>query len=161
MDTEYYYGTEGNDYYDYQNENDLVAYGYGGDDSIFGSIGNDYIDGSYGNDFLVGYDGNDSLLGYDGNDLLAGEAGDDYLLGGYGADTFAFYSPYDGVDVIADFYWEESDKIQISQEGFGTGSTSDFFYDNFNGNLLFQGILFAQIENVPTGFSPESDIVLV
>ncbi|MCJ8282462.1 MAG: hypothetical protein MJK14_22200 [Rivularia sp. ALOHA_DT_140] len=93
-------------------------------------------------------------------DYLIGEAGDDYLLGGFGADTFAFDSPNSGVDVIADFYWEEGDKIEISQFGFGTSSTDDFFYDNSNGDLFFEGNLFANLENIPIDFSVQQDIVL-
>ncbi len=160
MATEYYYGTEGNDYYVHDNSDDLVAYGYGGNDDIFGNSGNDYIDGSHGDDYLYGGFGDDDLLGFDGNDYLIGEAGNDYLLGGFGADTFAFDSPYSGVDVIADFYWQEGDKIEVSQFGFGTSSTDDFFYDNYNGNLFFDGILFATIDNVPIDFSTQFDIVL-
>ena len=40
MSTEYYYGTEGNDYYLHNSSDDLVAYGYGGNDDIFGNNGN-------------------------------------------------------------------------------------------------------------------------
>ena len=133
MSTEYYYGTEGNDYYIHNSSDDLVAYGGVGDDELFG---------------------------FDGNDYFIGESGNDYLLGGFGADTFAFDSPYSGIDVIADFYWQEGDKIEVSQFGFGTSSTDGFFYNSNNGDLFFEGILFATIENVPIDFSTQSDIVL-
>lgn len=145
-------------------------YGTVGNDNIVGSVNNDYIDGwtgddslygEAGNDYMLGYDGYDYLSGGDGNDVLNGEAGNDYLVGGYGADTFVFNSLYDGVDTIADFYWGEGDTIEVSQFGFGATSTSEFFYDNYNGDLFFQGNLFATIENVPTDFSTELDIALV
>ncbi|MEM7556340.1 MAG: calcium-binding protein [Cyanobacteria bacterium P01_A01_bin.84] len=161
MTTEYYYGTVNNDSYSHWNSNDLVAYGFDSNDDIFGNDGNDYIDGGVGNDYLYGGFGDDYLVGYDGDDYLVGSYGNDYLIGGYGADRFFFYSPYEGVDTIADFYWQEGDKIEVSQYGFGASSNNDFFYDTYNGDLFFQGNLFANLENIPTDFSIESDIVLV
>ena len=92
MATEYYYGTEGNDYYNHLNSNDLVAYGYAGNDEIWGDSGNDSLYGWTGDDSLYGWTGDDYLSGGDGNDRLDGYALSsieyDTLTGGAGSDTF-------------------------------------------------------------------------
>ncbi len=96
-----YYGTSGNDFFDYSGDS-LIARGYAGNDTILGDIyndslygesGNDRLLGDGGNDLLVGGLGNDSLNGGSGNDTLRGFSGGynqeiDTLIGGQGADTF-------------------------------------------------------------------------
>jgi RTX calcium-binding nonapeptide repeat (4 copies) len=94
--TEYYYGTSGDDYYNYVGPSTLQADGNYGNDFIWGNYGNDTISGNYGNDTLRGYYGNDTLAGgfgddklygEHGNDILFGEEGNDYLDGGFGNDN--------------------------------------------------------------------------
>ncbi len=89
------------------------------DDNIFGGEGNDILYGNLGNDKLFGHAGNDGFHGGYGNDYLSGGAGQDYLRGGVGADTFDFDSAGESLawgayDTIADFSWEEGDKIDLS-----------------------------------------------
>ncbi|MEH1899950.1 MAG: calcium-binding protein [Nostoc sp.] len=162
-------GWSGNDYLFGDTGNDYL-YGETGDDTLDGWSGNDTVYGGDGKDLLYGYDGNDYLYGDAGNDTIYGEAGNDYikggsgqdvLYGGAGADQFVFDSVYDGVDIIKDFQWTESDKIQISKSGFGASSNSQFSYDYNNGNLFYNGTLFATIDNKPSGFSTNLDIALV
>ncbi|MEO0536703.1 MAG: CARDB domain-containing protein [Cyanobacteria bacterium P01_A01_bin.123] len=78
----------------------------------------DVINGLGGDDKLDGLSGDDLLRGGDGNDLLVGGYGDDLLHGNAGADTFAFQSVKQGVDIIADFNSAQGDTIQISAQGF-------------------------------------------
>ncbi|MEH2083436.1 MAG: calcium-binding protein, partial [Nostoc sp.] len=117
--------------------------------------------GTAGNDTIVGSSANNVLNGGAGDDYIKGGSGQDVLYGGVGADKFVFDSFYDGVDIIKDFEWKEGDKIQISKYGFGATSNSQFSYDYNNGNLSYNGSLFATIENKPSGFSTNLDIVLV
>ena len=85
--TYYYYGTSGNDYFNYTGSDYLYADGYSGNDFIWGNNGNDTIYGGYGNDTLRGYYGNDYISGDSGNDVLSGEAGNDTLMGMSGHDV--------------------------------------------------------------------------
>ncbi len=105
--TYYYYGTQGNDYYNYLGTDHFYGYGYGGRDTLYGNTnsdtlyggngadylygysGNDYIDGGSGKDTLYGGDGNDTLKGGTGNDFLSGGAGDDYISG-YGGNNYSY-----------------------------------------------------------------------
>jgi Ca2+-binding RTX toxin-like protein len=104
-----YYGTLGNDTYNYTDNDSLLAYGYGGNDSLEGSSrsdtlyggsgddtllgsyfpqgGNDYLSGGIGNDILYGGVDDDTLIGGRGNDDLYGIIGNDRLYGGAGNDT--------------------------------------------------------------------------
>jgi Ca2+-binding RTX toxin-like protein len=85
--TDYYYGSNGDDYKDHSGANPLIAYGYGGNDVIWGGNGNDSIYGGDGNDTLRGWYGNDYIDGGNGNDYINGEYGDDVLDGWEGNDT--------------------------------------------------------------------------
>jgi Ca2+-binding RTX toxin-like protein len=85
-ETDYYYGTNGNDSQNYLGGKNFVAYGYGGDDFIWGNNGNDEIRGGDGNDTLKGWYGDDTISGDNGNDFLYGEAGNDILNGNNGND---------------------------------------------------------------------------
>ncbi|NEO31794.1 MAG: calcium-binding protein [Symploca sp. SIO3C6] len=130
MTSAYYYGTEGNDHYNYLISNDLSAFGYGGDDTIWGHSGNDYISGGNGNDSLYGWTGNDTLMGMSGNDYLSGGDGNDRLdgyavsgteydtlSGGAGSDTFVLGGSWGvsyqglGYATITDWDWT-SDYIE-------------------------------------------------
>ncbi|MBD2101235.1 calcium-binding protein [Leptolyngbya sp. FACHB-261] len=100
--TQFYYGTEGSDSYNWLSSEDLVAYANGGNDTIWGDAGNDTLYGGADNDTLYGWSGNDSLNGDLGNDSLDGGSGNDVirgysydynwemdtLTGGEGSDTF-------------------------------------------------------------------------
>jgi len=121
----------------------------------------DDVVGSSGNDTLTGDSQNNILTGLDGNDLLTGGAGNDTLTGGAGADTFFFKSLGLGIDSIADFRYQQGDKIEIDQSGFGATSTNQFSYNNSNGALSFLGTQFAILEaNLGVGFIPSLDINL-
>ncbi|MEH2023149.1 M10 family metallopeptidase C-terminal domain-containing protein, partial [Nostoc sp.] len=110
---------------------------------------------------LIGTVGNDTIVGSSANNVLNGGAGNDVLYGGAGADKFVFNSKYEGIDIIKDFQWTEGDKIQISKSAFGASSNNQFSYNSTNGNLFFLGYQFATIENKPSGFSVNLDVVLV
>lgn len=120
----------------------------------------DDVIGSSGNDTLTGDSQDNILTGLDGNDLLTGGGGNDTLTGGSGADTFFFKSLGLGIDFIADFRFQQDDKIEISQSGFGATSTNQFSYNNSNGALSFLTpsgveIQFATLEaNLGGGFAP-------
>ncbi|MGV0106963.1 calcium-binding protein [Nostoc sp. DSM 114160] len=117
--------------------------------------------GTAGNDTIVGNDANNVLSGGAGNDFIVGGYGSDVLTGGAGADKFVFNSKFEGIDIIKDFEWREGDKIQISKSAFGASSNSQFSYNSTNGSLFFAGDQFATIENKPSGFSVNLDVVLV
>lgn len=166
---DYLSGGSGNDYLSGGRDNDTL-YGGSGHDSMYGGEGNDYMSGSYGNDYLSGGSGNDTMYGGSdrdtmyggsGKDKIVGGYGNDYLHGGDGADKFVFNNKYEGIDTIADFDWDEGDKIQVSKSGFGASSTYDFSYNSSNGSLSFKGHKFATIANKPAGFNVHYDIDLV
>ncbi|MEH2257371.1 M10 family metallopeptidase C-terminal domain-containing protein, partial [Nostoc sp.] len=117
--------------------------------------------GTTGNDTIVGSSANNVLNGEAGSDTLVGGYGTDVLTGGAGADKFVFNSKFEGIDIIKDFEWREGDKIQISKSGFGANSNNQFSYNSTNGNLFFAGFQFATIENKPSFFSVNLDVVLV
>lgn len=133
--------------------------------SSINGYGNNLDNLMYGNtaaNYLSSYDGNDTLAGWGGNDILVGGEGSDWLLGGEGADIFVFYSPLEGIDTIADFQWQQEDKIQVSAAGFGIGSGdySKFSFDSNTGSLFFDGIQFASLQ-LGSEFIPDLDIVIV
>ncbi|MBC6435694.1 calcium-binding protein [Nostoc sp. HG1] len=134
-------GGDGNDH----------LFGYGDYDVLVGEAGNDTLEGGAGNDFLNGGSGRDTLVGGAGNNTLTGDAG---------ADTFVFNFRSEGIHIIKDFSYLQSDKIQISTIGFGATSTNEFSYDSNTGGLSFQGTQFATLENKPN-FIPSLDIELV
>jgi Ca2+-binding RTX toxin-like protein len=95
MSTYYYYGTNGNNYYNHTSNywypsyyTSLYAQGYAGSDTIYGGAYNDTIYGGAGNDYLYG--------GY-GNDYIDGGTGYDTMYGSYGNDTYVVDSAYDYV----------------------------------------------------------------
>lgn len=132
-----FYGTSGNDFYQYSGSDSLIAYGYGGNDLILGNTNIDRIYGGEGDDSVFGNFGNDSLVGEAGDDILYGGAGHDILTGsnpqvwnsgsgeldtlhgGHGADQFILgdsYEPYyqgEGEATILDFNGFEGDKIHL------------------------------------------------
>lgn len=139
------HGGEGNDVLQGNAGNDYLN-GGSGNDALVGGDGNDLLNSGYGNDSLLGGYGNDKLNGGDGNDFLIGESGNDTLTGGAGADIFAFKFLSEKIDVITDFKSWEGDKILISKSGFGTDSSSLFYYDNGTGGLFFSGQQFATLQ---------------
>ncbi|MDM9584135.1 calcium-binding protein [Nostoc sp. GT001] len=134
-------GDDGNDY----------LLGYGDYDILVGGAGNDTLEGGAGNDFLNGGSGSDTLVGAAGNNTLTGDTG---------ADTFVFNFRSEGIDIIKDFSYTQSDKIQISTIGFSATSTNEFTYNSNTGALSFQGTEFATLENKPY-FIPSLEIELV
>ncbi|MBD2249604.1 calcium-binding protein [Nostoc sp. FACHB-888] len=135
---------------------DINGIGNALDNRIEGNAGYNFLVGDDGNDHLLGYGdydilvggaGNDTLVGGAGNDFLNGGSGSDFLNGGTGnntltgdagADTFVFNFKSEGIDIIKDFSYLESDKIQTSTIGFGATSTNEFSYDSKTGALSFQ-----------------------
>jgi Ca2+-binding RTX toxin-like protein len=120
-----YNGTPAIDYYDHRavGYDSLTVYGNRGDDTLIGNTANDYLYGGYENDNLYGWSGNDYLNGFGGG--YSRET--DTLTGGLGADAFVigdstgvgYLGGFDSVTNtdssyarIADFSWQEGDKIQ-------------------------------------------------
>jgi Ca2+-binding RTX toxin-like protein len=139
-----YYGTSGDDFYQFGRDPHLV-YGFAGNDSLYGGSSNDTLYGNRGSDRLYGNAGSDSLLGGYGRDTLDGYGfivtnipQFDTLTGGSGADTFVLAMPPtlglpstppdpffvyylgNGYATITDFSRNQDDKIQIA------GSLSDY-----------------------------------
>ena len=148
-------GNGGNDYLD----------GGAGNDILNGGTGNDYLDGGTGNDTLNGGTDNDILLGNAGNDVLVGGGGNDTLFGGAGIDKFVFSNPFEGISVIQDFTLGKtgntSDKIQISQIGFGATSVNQFTYNTGDLSLSFNGNTFVKLLNNPLKFNVSTHIEFV
>jgi Ca2+-binding RTX toxin-like protein len=127
VSNEYYYGSNGNDYENYNGSNNLFAYGYGGDDFIWGGSGNDTIDGGDGNDTLKGWYGNDYIFGGNGNDYIDGEYGNDVLDGWYGDDTV--YGGY-GNDTL--YGWYGNDYLD-------GGAGNDTLFGEYGNDTLIGG----------------------
>ena len=99
-----YYGTSGNDFYDWSFNNPdvtepLLAYGYGGNDNLRGGEGNDTLIGGAGNDYLQGNGGNNTLRG--------GAGADQFYLG------YSVFSGNFGVDTVKDFRHHQGDTIAV------------------------------------------------
>ncbi|MGQ4649987.1 calcium-binding protein [Lyngbya aestuarii] len=180
------YGSDGNDLLESKSgwwifgNYEETLYGYRGDDTLKGGDRDDNLYGDEDNDDLYGYKGSDYLYGGQGDDILYGNQGDDYLnggdgdddldagegydtlTGGTGADYFIFDSPTEGIDTITDFYFGEGDKIEISADGFGIGTTeyNRFFYDSNTGALYFDNQQLAWL-NTDSDFNTISNIVIV
>ena len=76
--------------------------------------------GTGGDDIIIATNGTEALSGGGGNDVLIGNAGAHLMTGGSGDDIFAFRTPGDGPDTIADFNnTTENDLIAIEASGFG------------------------------------------
>jgi Ca2+-binding RTX toxin-like protein len=88
---------------------------------ITGRAGNDVISGFGGNDILAGNQGRDSIFGGRGNDTIIGGQGSDTLLGGEGRNTFQYFTPAEGGDVIGDFKAtpQSGDIIALRANSFG------------------------------------------
>jgi hypothetical protein len=112
---------------------------------LTGTAGNDFLLGGYQGDKVGGGAGNDQIAGLSGNDVLTGGLGQDLLVGGAGADIFAFTSPTEGGDTIADFAPAE-DSLQFARATFGgagaTGVTAGadgvFTVDGGAGAFLYE-----------------------
>ena len=116
------------------------------------------INGTMGDDVLVGNDRNNRIRGFAGNDYLEGGKGNDNIKGGKGADTFAFKSLNGSIDTILDFSTAESDRIEVSGSGFGSGS--NFTYDETSGGLFFGNEQFAVLDNKPSFTEVSSGFVV-
>lgn len=120
----YFYGKDGNDWF--QNETGLKTIAYGGN-------GNDQLHGGSSTDYLYGGNGNDVLAGRNGSDLLSGEAGNDSLIGGKGVDTLYGGS---GDDFLAGFYHSNSDSARDYLYG-GTGRDTFAYGMYWSGGKLY------------------------
>lgn len=144
--TYYYYGSYGNDYFNYNGNDNLVAYGSSGYDTIYGNYYADYINGESGNDWLNGYTGSDTLVGGTGSDVLIGYGGTvgeydvlwgdtGYDYGDLGYDTFilgdsSWGAYYQGTGHATIMDWNSYyDTIQLS----GYGSQYSLVYENWSG----------------------------
>lgn len=132
------YGTEGDD-------PDLV--GTSGPDMIYGRGGNDTIGGRDGDDTLRGDEGDDILNGQQGDDLLRSGPGVDTLSGGPGFDRVSFYdrtaqhgvSANLGTQTISDDGYGNAETMS-SIEALGTGTQfPDTFIGNGGDNLFLGG----------------------
>ena len=94
----FFFGYDGNDYFENNTWLSTWAYGGGGNDWIHGGSYNDYLDGGSGGDILWGESGEDNLTGGSGNDVLLGGVDADRLWGGDGDDWLS-----GGVDGVADY----------------------------------------------------------
>lgn len=132
------------------------------------ALGNNIL-GTAGSNTLSGKGGADIINGRGGNDILVGGAGSDTLYGDLGADKFRFEFQSEAIDLIRDFSRSEGDKIQIVKSSFGATSLNQFSYNSTTGALSFDAspldnigsIQVATLTNKPTGFSIQSDIVLM
>jgi Ca2+-binding RTX toxin-like protein len=82
---------------------DDTMYGGSGEDRVRGGSGWDTIFGEDGNDNLDGGTDGDSVFGGEGDDVVNGGGWYDTLWGDEGSDTFAFNTPLDSWDSLADF----------------------------------------------------------
>lgn len=137
---------------------ELVLIGGSGYDTLKGASSNDFLTGDAGDDFLNGGNGNDTLIGGAGYDLLVGDDGAGYD-GEPGADKFRFWDK--DFDLIKDFSWRQGDQIKVVGWRFGASSLSEFSYDGNTGNLSFQGVAFAQLQNKPQDFVVNLDVVII
>jgi Ca2+-binding RTX toxin-like protein len=117
--------------------------------------------GGGGKDTITGSNGNDTLAGSSGNDVLIGGNGSDILIGGTGADKFRFNVKSEGTDLIKDFSRSQGDKIEIVKSSYGATSLSQFSYNSTTGALFFESTQLATLENKPSGFSVQTNLVLV
>ncbi len=121
--------------------------------NLIGTNASDSITGDSQNNRLEGRNGIDTISGGFGNDTIIGGQGNDILTGGSGADKFIFNSLSDGIDIIKDYTFGQSDVIQVSKAGFDTTNSGNFFYDASSGSLSFLGNQFAFLENLSSSVS--------
>jgi Ca2+-binding RTX toxin-like protein len=132
-------------------------------ENVEGSSHNDTLTGNWQSNNLSGGAGNDLLTGGSGNDTLIGGNGNDTLTGGAGSDSFVFNSPYEGIDRITDFQYQQGDKILIDGSSFGVTSSSQFNFDFESDVLSLNGRNIATFDNNLNwgDFSLSRDIVIV
>jgi Ca2+-binding RTX toxin-like protein len=91
------------------------------------------VTGTTNGDTIRGNSLNNTLNGNSGNDLLEGGSGNDTLTGGSGADNFRFNSASERTDRITDYTYQQGDKIQLDDFGFGGGLTvGALLFSQFN-----------------------------
>jgi RTX calcium-binding nonapeptide repeat (4 copies) len=131
-----YFGTNGDDYENYNGPYNLVAHGFAGNDFIWGGNGKDLIYGGDGNDTLKGWYGNDYIDGGNGNDYINGEYGDDTLDGGEGNDSV--YGG-DGNDVL--YGWNGNDYLSgdAGNDRLYGESGNDSLVGGFGNDSLYGG----------------------
>ncbi|MCB1495376.1 MAG: hypothetical protein KDJ86_06300 [Bauldia sp.] len=141
------------------------------DDYIKLKKGDDKAKAGDGADMIFGAKGEDKCIGQDGNDWLAGEQDDDILKGGDGMDCFYFNKKLAkaGVDYIKDFSFSDNDLVVLSQKVFsdlslGSMSTTDFndhIDINSNGEIEYNGDVFARVKSGVAALMDEEDFVVV
>ncbi|MEG4009910.1 hypothetical protein QUA41_28655 [Microcoleus sp. Pol11C1] len=130
-----YYGTSGNDYYNYMGTERLNAETQEGNDTILGNTNNDYIFGDSGNDKLYGWTGNDNLSGGAGNDWISGEDGKDNLSGGTNNDTLFGGKGDDTIEgsLIYSVYNSNEYDVLNGGNGYDTFVLGNFLRNNYLG----------------------------
>jgi len=83
----FFVGLSGNDFFNNQSSINSVAYGQNGNDTLIGGSGNDRLVGNGGNDDLRGSGGNDVIIAGIGSDQVDAGAGNDRVLGIAGTNT--------------------------------------------------------------------------
>ncbi len=83
----FFVGLRGNDFFQNQTSIDSTAYGQVGNDTLIGGSGNDRLVGNGDNDTIRGNGGDDVIVGGNGNDLIDAGAGNDRVLGVAGTNT--------------------------------------------------------------------------
>jgi len=149
MVTYSYYGTSGNDFYNFTSNyyypwyyTNLYASAGAGNDTIYGGAYNDTIYGGDGNDYLYGGAGNDYLDGGYGNDTLYGGTGYDTMVGGYGNDVYYVDSYYDqvieyagqGIDTVHSSVYSYTLPTNVENLTLEYGAT--YGYGNASDNVL-------------------------
>ncbi len=83
----FFVGLRGNDFFQNQTSIDSIAYGQVGNDTLIGGSGNDRLVGNGENDTIRGNGGDDVIIGGNGNDQIDAGAGNDRVLGVAGSNT--------------------------------------------------------------------------
>lgn len=144
-------GGRGNDLLNAKaNSTSVEAFGGSGNDTLLGSSADDQLLGQSGDDYLSGGIGNDTLIGGAGHDILEGSAGHDLLRGGFGADIFRLETP--DLDTIADFRYDQGDRIEIAASLLGQSGLNSVQFDQTTGLLSVGETAIAYLQN-PVGFN--------
>ena len=83
----FFVGLNGNDFFENQSSIDSFAFGQSGNDTLIGGSGNDRLVGNGDRDTLRGNGGDDLIIAGIGNDLIDAGAGNDRVLGIAGTNT--------------------------------------------------------------------------